>query len=150
MAQSYTNLIYHIVFSTKYRLPVITDEQKPLLYKYIGGTIQGLGGMSLGVGGISDHIHILAKLCPDRSVSDVMRELKAGSSGWMHRVFPDAENFSWQNGYGAFTVSSSQIKIVQRYIADQETHHRKYNFRNEFLMMLRVNKIDFEEKYLWK
>jgi REP element-mobilizing transposase RayT len=150
MAQSYTNLIYHIVFSTKNRLPVITDEQKSLLYHYIGGTIRGLGGVSLGIGGMDDHIHILAKLRPDKSVSDVMRELKAGSSGWMHRVFPDADDFSWQNGYGAFSVSYSQIKAVQKYITDQEKHHQKFNFRNEFIMMLRANKIDFEEKYLWK
>ncbi len=152
MAQSYTNLIYHIVFSTKNREPLITDEHKPRLYDYIGGTIRGLGGVSLGVGGMSDHVHILAKLRPDKSVSDVMRELKANASGWMKRVFPDASDFSWQNGYGAFTVSASQIKAVQKYIANQDAHHKKHNygFREEFIKILRANDIEFEEKYLWK
>ncbi len=152
MAQSYTNLVYHIVFSTKDRRPIITDENKSRLYEYIGGSIRGLGGKSLGVGGMSDHVHILAKLRPDKSVSNVMRELKANSSGWMKRVFPDASDFSWQNGYGAFTVSASQIKAVQNYIANQEEHHKKYNygFRGEFIKILRANDVEFEEKYLFK
>ena len=79
-----------------------------------------------------------------------MRELKANASGWMKRVFPDASDFKWQNGYGAFTVSASQIKAVQKYIAKQEKHHKKFNFRDEFIKILRANQIDFEEKYLWK
>ena len=152
MAQSYTNLVYHIVFSTKDRKPIITDENKTQLYEYIGGTIRGLGGKSLGVGGMLDHVHILAKLRPDKSVSDIMRELKANSSGWMKRAFPNSKNFSWQNGYGAFTVSASQIKAVKKYIANQEEHHKKnnYGYRDEFIKILRANNVEFEEKYLWK
>jgi putative transposase len=150
MPQSYTNLIYHIVFSTKNRQPLITDNLKSRLYDYIGGTIRKQGGISLAIGGISDHVHVLAKLRPDKSVSAVLRDLKANSSGWMHNVFPDLKDFSWQNGYGAFTVSASQIERVKEYIAKQEEHHRKVgSFRDEFVKLLRANKIEFDEKYLF-
>ncbi len=151
MVQSYTNLIYHIVFSTKNREPIIVEPLKSRLYEYIGGTIRKLGGISLAINGPEDHVHVLAKLRPDKSVSDVLRDLKANSSGWMHNVFPETKDFSWQNGYGAFTVSSSQIEKVKDYIANQEEHHRKHGtFRDEFVKLLIANEIEFEEKYLWK
>jgi putative transposase len=149
MAKSYTNLIYHIVFSTKDRRPLITAELKPRLYEYIGGTIRGLGGISLAINGVADHVHVLAKLRPDKALSAVLRDLKANSSGWMHDVFPDMQDFSWQNGYGAFTVSASQIAKVQKYIAEQEIHHAKKTFRDEFVGLLVANEIEFDEKYLW-
>ena len=148
MGQSYTNLLYHIVFSTKDRKPMITDEVKPRLYDYLGGTIRGLGGISLGINGMDDHAHVLAKLRPDKSVSYVLRDLKANASGWMHDVFPDMKDFSWQRGYGAFTVSFSQVDRVQKYIADQEIHHRERDFRDEFIRLLIKNGIEFDEKYL--
>lgn len=149
MPRSYTNLIYHIVFSTKDRRPVITPERQDRLYDYIGGIIRGLGGISLGINGMDDHAHLLAKLRPDKAVSDVLRDLKANSSGWMHDVFPDAQDFSWQNGYGAFTVSASQIVGVQKYIADQQIHHVKQSFEDEFVGLLRKNEIEFDRQYLW-
>ena len=149
MPQSFTNLIYHIVFSTKNRQPLITDDVKSRLYDYIGGTIRGTGGISLAINGMDDHVHVLTKLRPDKSVSDVLRDLKANSSGWMHYVFPELKDFSWQNGYGAFTVSASQVEKVREYIANQEEHHKKVgSFRDEFIKMLRANKIEFDEKYL--
>jgi putative transposase len=149
MPQSYTNLIYHIVFSTKDRKPLITGETQPRLYDYIGGTIRNLGGVSLGVNGMNDHVHVLAKLRPDKSVSDVLRDLKANASGWMHDVFPNLNEFSWQRGYGAFTVSASQIDGVRNYIADQEHHHSARTFKDEFVALLKANGIEFDDKYLW-
>ncbi len=150
MPQSYTNLIYHIVFSTKNRQPVITDDVKSRLYDYIGGTIRKQGGIALAINGMSDHIHVLVKLRADKAVSDVLRDLKANSSGWMHEVFPELKDFSWQNGYGAFTVSASQIEKVREYIANQEKHHRKIgSFRDEFMKLLRANEIEFDERYLF-
>jgi putative transposase len=128
MPQSYTNLLYHIVFSTKDRRPLITTDVKDRLYEYIGGTVRGLGGLLLAINGIEDHVHILARLRADRSVSDALRDLKANASGWMHDVFPEVNDFSWQRGYGAFTVSASQVEKVRRYIANQEEHHRKQDF----------------------
>ena len=150
MSQSYTNLIYHIVFSTKNRQPLITGEVKSRLYEYIGGTIRKQGGIALAINGMSDHLHVLAKLRADKAVSDVLRDLKANSSGWMHKVFPELKDFSWQNGYGAFTVSASQIEKVKEYIANQEKHHQKIgSFPDEFIKLLRANEIEFDEKYLF-
>lgn len=148
MAQSYTNLLYHIVFSTKDRKPLITNDVRTRLYEYIGGTIRGLGCVMIAIGGIEDHVHVLAKLRPDKSVSDVLRDLKANSSGWMHDVFPELRDFSWQRGYGAFTVSASQVERVRQYIANQEEHHRKQDFRDEFIGLLIKNGIEFDERYL--
>jgi len=94
MPDSYTNLLYHIVFSTKDRRPIITPDYEPRIYDYIGGTIRSLGGICLELNGTNDHIHLLAKLRPDRAVSDVLRDLKANTSGWMHDVFPALKHFS--------------------------------------------------------
>ncbi len=110
MSHSFTNLIYHIIFSTKNRRPIITREREDRIYDYIGGTIRGLGGVALAINGVEDHVHILAKLRADKPVSEVLRALKANSSGWMHEVFPEMRDFSWQRGYGAFTVSESNIR----------------------------------------
>jgi REP element-mobilizing transposase RayT len=108
MADSYTNLLYHIVFSTKDRRPLITPEYEVRLYDYIGGTLRRTGGISLELNGAEDHLHLLAKLRPDRALSDVLRDLKANATGWMHEVFPSLKDFCWQRGYGAFTVSQSK------------------------------------------
>lgn len=149
MPQSYTNLIYHIVFSTKNRQPLITRNVQSRLYDYIGGIIRQQGGIALAINGIDDHVHVLAKLRPDKAVSDVLRDLKANSSGWLHDVFPELKDFSWQNGYGAFTVSASQVEKVKEYISNQERHHQKIgSFRNEFIKLLSANEIEFDEKYL--
>ena len=138
-----------MVFSTKDRRPLITVDRQERLYAYIGGIIRGLGGISLGINGMEDHAHVLAKLRPDKALSDVLRDLKANSSGWMHDVFPEASDFSWQRGYGAFTVSSSQIGRVQRYIADQKVHHAAQTFEDEFVGLLIKNEIEFDPRYLW-
>jgi putative transposase len=99
---------------------------------------------------MNDHVHILAKLKPDKALSEVLRDLKANSTGWMHDVFPEMKDFTWQRGYGAFTVSSSQVGKVKEYILNQEKHHQKVGtFREEFIKLLIANEIEFDEKYLW-
>ena len=148
MSDSYTNLLYHIVFSTKDRRPLITPEYELRLYDYIGGTIRSLGGICLELNGSEDHIHLLAKLRADRAVSDVLRDLKANASGWMHDVFPSLKGFSWQRGYGAFTVSHSNVNEVRRYIARQKEHHRKVSFRDEFIQFLNANGIKYDERFI--
>ena len=148
MGDSYTNLLYHIVFSTKDRRPLITPEYEVRFYDYIGGTIRELGGISLALNGTEDHLHLLAKLRPDRALSDALRKLKANASGWMHRVFPSLEDFTWQRGYGAFTVSQSNVREVSEYIARQKQHHQKASFRDEFIQFLIANEIEFDERYL--
>jgi putative transposase len=148
MSQSFTNLIYHLIFSTKDRRPIITLDHQPRLYEYIGGTIRGLGGISLGIDGMEDHVHVLAKLRPDKALSEVLRELKAGASGWMHNVFPTLSDFSWQRGYAGFTVSQSNLQQVQRYLAGQKEHHQRVPFRDEFITFLNANEIEFDERYV--
>ncbi len=150
MPQSYVNLIYHIVFSTKDRNPIITEPCESRLHEYIGGTIRGLGGIALAINGTEDHVHVLAKLRQDKALSDVLRDLKANASGWMHNVFPDQKEFAWQNGYGAFTVSASQVDKVKNYIANQKVHHQTQSFQDEFVLALQRNDVEYDEKYLWK
>ena len=148
MSQSFTNLLYHLIFSTKERRPLIKIEYQPRLYGYIGGIIKGMGGISLGVNGTEDHVHVLAKLRPDRALSDVLRDLKSNATGWMHDVFPRVSDFSWQRGYAAFTVSQSHVKQVQRYLARQQEHHQKVSFRDEFILFLKANGIEYDERYI--
>src|SRR5438552_4370919 len=148
MSDSYTNLLYHVVFSTKDRRPLITPEVEPRLYDYIGGIVRSAGGISLALNGAEDHIHLLTKLRPDRALSDVLRDLKANATGWMHDVFPSLKNFSWQRGYGAFTVSQSNVEEVRNYIARQKEHHRKTSFREEFIQFLQTNGIDYDERFI--
>src|SRR3989475_7361540 len=145
MSDSYTNLLYHIIFSTKDRRPLITEDRQPRLYDYIGGTIRGLGGISLELNGTEDHVHLLTKLRPDKALSDVLRDLKANASGWMHDVFPELRDFSGQRGYGAFTVSHSNLEEVRQYITRQKEHHARISFRDEFIEFLKVNGIEYDE-----
>ena len=147
MGDSYTNLLYHIIFSTKDRRPLITPDYE-VLYDYIGGTIRDLGGISLALNGTEDNLHLLAKLRPDQALSGVLRKLKANASGWMHRVFPRLEDFTWQRGYGAFTVSQSHVQNVRHYIARQKRHHLRTSFRDEFIQFLMANEIEFDERYI--
>ena len=107
-----------------------------------------MGGISLELNGTEDHIHLLAKLRPNCALSDVLRELKANATGWMHDVFPSLNNFSWQRGYGAFTVSQSNVEEVRRYIARQKEHHRKVSFRDEFIRFLKENGIEYDERFI--
>jgi REP-associated tyrosine transposase len=148
MPQSYVNLTYHIVFSTKDRTPLIKEVYQTRLHEYIGGIIRAQGGIALAINGMPDHVHILAKLRQDKPVSNMIRDFKANSSGWMHSVFPELRDFSWQNGYGAFTVNSSGIETIRRYIADQQLHHQNRSYRNEFVELLNENNVEFDEKYL--
>jgi putative transposase len=148
MSDSYTNLLYHIIFSTKDRKPFITADYQSRLYDYIGGVIRGVGGISLELNGTEDHVHLLTKLRPDTALSSVLRDLKANASGWMHDVFPALKDFSWQRGYGAFTVSQSNVEEVRRYIARQKEHHRKTSFRDEFIHFLKANGLNYDERYL--
>lgn len=149
MGHSYTNLLYHIVFSTKERQPWLDSTVSARLYDYLGGAIRSEGGTSLNVNGCADHIHILAKLRQDKAVSEVLRGIKANSSGWIHRTFQPLRAFAWQSGYGAFTVSQSQVDKVKRYIANQQKHHQRVSFKEEFIALLQAHGIEYDERYLW-
>lgn len=144
---SYTNFLYHVVFGTKGRLPLITKELKPRLYEYLGGTVRGLGGIAFEINGIEDHVHLLVKVPPTIKFSDFLRDLKANSSKWVNEN--SSGKFAWQKRYGAFTVSESQFEIVRNYICKQEEHHKKFDYKQEFESFLKANKIEVDE-YLWK
>ncbi|MBI3941129.1 MAG: IS200/IS605 family transposase [Acidobacteria bacterium] len=147
MPSTYFQLQYHLVFCTKNRCPAITDCLEPDLYAYLGGILRSLGGMALATGGIADHVHILAGLKPIHSVAAVMRELKAGSSQWLHEQ-KGLARFSWQTGYAAVTVSPSARDSVRRYIQTQREHHRRRSFRNELIELLGRSGITYDERFL--
>ena len=144
---SYTNLLYHIVYATKERAPLITKTLRPRLHEYLGGTVRGLGGIALEINGTADHVHVLAKLRPTISVSEFLSKLKSGSSGWAKRQ--TAGRFGWQARFAAFTVSESQVERVRQYIRNQEQHHRKRTFEEEFKALLRAHNVDFDAAHLW-
>lgn len=143
---SHTNLLYHIVFATKERAPLITDALRPRLHEYLGGIARNLGGTALEINGVEDHVHLLVILPPTIAVSEFMSKLKANSSAWAKKR---NEYFAWQSRYGAFTVSESQVERVRNYIRAQEEHHRKTTFRDEYVALLRAHRIDFDEAHIW-
>lgn len=149
MPSTYTNLLYHIVFSTKERIPLITKDHQEELYKYIGGIIRAEGGVQLGIGGTSDHIHILARIKPAISVSDMLGKIKSNSSKWANDHKMKMRKFGWQEGYAAFTVSESQVPSVREYIRNQEQHHRRQTYQEEFLALLERHGIEYDSRYLW-
>jgi putative transposase len=148
MAHTYTNLIFHIVFSTRGHLPLIKPEYRKELFAYLGGLIKEKNGRVIIINGVSDHVHMLILLPPDMSVSDTIKFVKANSSRWMKQRF--GKPFGWQKGFGAFSVSRSAVAAVARYIRDQEAHHKKMDFKNEFTSLLKKNEVEFEEEFLWR
>ena len=149
MASTLTNLLYHIVFSTKSRKPMIIPELHDDLHRYMGGIIKGEGGVLFEIGGMSDHIHMAIKLKPVHSLSDIMQKVKGNSSKWMNEQNRLTGRFSWQDGYGAFSVSESQISTVMRYVREQAKHHRRQSFKDEFIQLLKRHGVEYGERYLW-
>ena len=148
MAHTYTNLIFHVVFSTEGRVKHLTKERRSELFAYMAALIEEKGGKALIINGIDDHVHILFVLPPNVALSDMMRFLKANSSRWFRLRFKVA--FAWQTGFGAFSVARSGVKATTKYIRDQEAHHAKRDFRQEFVEFLRKSEVDFDDEYLWK
>jgi REP element-mobilizing transposase RayT len=147
---TYTKLSYHVVFSTKYRRPTITGPIQERLYEYIGGIVRKQNGNLIEVGGIEDHIHLLLNLSPANSVSSAIRDIKANSSKWLNESGETNSRFEWQKGYSAFTVSHSQIEVVQQYIQNQREHHRSVSFEDEYVKILERHGISFERVHLFE
>lgn len=145
----YTKLAYHIVFGTKRRERIITPDIQTRVYKYLGGIINNLKGIPVEINGTSDHVHILAYVSPVISISDFMRITKSNSSKWINELPDYTYNFRWQSQYGAFSVSESQIQNVKKYIQNQEQHHLKISWEEEFIQLLKEHGIKYDEKYLW-
>ena len=149
MPSSYLCLHYHLIFGTKQRKPQIAADLAPRLYHYIGGIVRGVNGVLLAAGGMPDHVHLLVRLRATPSIADVLRDIKAGSSGWVHDTFAERTEFAWQIGYAAFAVSLSILGAVKEYIAMQEEHHRGTSFEEEFVSFLKKHEIEYDERYLW-
>ncbi len=141
MAHSYISSVFHIVFSTKQRMQLIRTDNLSRLWNYLAGIARNHGMQVLAVGGTESHVHILVVLPADTALSDAVRTLKANSSRWMRET---DRLFAWQEGYGAFSVSPSQLEKAKRYIANQLADHARHSFEQEFLAMLQAANIGFE------
>ncbi len=147
MASTYLSLHYHLVFGTKDRVGSIAPEWRSDLHGYMGGTIDGLGGVAECVGGVADQVHLLIRLKATHCLADVLRELKKASSTWVHEEM-GVKEFEWQEGYGAFTVGATGCERVVNYIKNQETHHRTKSFRDELIEMLERAGVEYDPRYL--
>src|SRR5882724_5704399 len=146
---SYVSSYFHYVFSTKNRQRIIIPNLQERLWPFIGGIARQNNMKAIEIGGIEDHVHILLSLPAAMAISKAAQLIKGGSSKWVHETFPEHRLFSWQEKYGAFGVSVSQIDKIIQYIRNQPTHHRKMTFQEEFLSLLKKHRIEFDERYLW-
>jgi putative transposase len=148
MPSTHLSLHYHLVFSTKNREAWFTLEHRERVHRYLGGIIRGMNGVAHAVGGTEDHVHIFAGLRATHCLADVMREVKADSSAWIHREIGLA-GFHWQEGYGAFTISAGHIEKVREYVLHQEEHHQGTTFQEEYVRLLKKGLVEYDDQYLW-
>jgi putative transposase len=146
MGSTYYSLHYHWVCSTKERRPFLRGDWRPLFHEYLGGTVRGLAGVPMKIGGVQDHVHALIGLKPTHCISDFVRELKKASSVWAS-THHEAQ-FEWQEGYSIFAVSASRMEAVSQYIERQEEHHRERSFEQELKELLERNGVHYDPKYL--
>jgi putative transposase len=149
MAGTYTQLFYHLVFSTKNRHQFINEQIERDLYKYVAGIFRNLDAACIEINGMPDHVHVLALLPPKIAVSDALRDVKANSSRWVHDNRLQLADFAWQDGFAAFTVSKSQVESVRQYIREQKSHHRTSDFKSELIALLDKHGVEYDERYLW-
>lgn len=147
MPSTHLSLHYHVVFGTKDRIAIIAPEWRARLHAYLGGVLREIDAIPESVGGVADHVHILAGLKATHCLSTVLRDLKRSSSEWV-RSTVGLRQFAWQEGYRAFTVSTSKREAVRKYIAEQEEHHRTRTFREEYVEFLQRHGVSFDERYL--
>src|SRR2546423_3679938 len=146
MSQTCGNIVVHLIFSTKQRRPLITPEIRPDLFAYLGGIVRELRATAIIINGACDHVHALVRIRPAHSIAEIARIIKTNSSKWIHEK--GYREFAWQAGYGAFSVSESNIPAVTRYIAMQDEHHKKHSFQEEFLSFLKKNNVTYDERYI--
>ena len=145
----YVSAYFHCVFSTKERRPLITPALRNRLWPFLGGIARQNKMKAIEIGGVEDHVHILLSLPPTMPISKALQLIKGGSSKWVHETFPEHRLFAWQEKYGAFSVSVSQLDKIVEYIKGQEEHHRKQTFQEEFMSLLKRHRIEYDERYLW-
>jgi putative transposase len=150
MPQSLANVLVHVVFSTKERRALLQDRELRIeMHRYIAGVCKTLECPAVIVGGVSDHVHVLANQSRTISLAEWVKEMKRASSLWAKNRHPEWESFQWQAGYGAFSVSQSQRESVRAYIDSQEEHHRQASFQDELRQLLKKQEISFDERYVW-
>ena len=149
MPQSLASVLIHLVFSTKHRQPFITPAVETELHKYMATVFRGCDSPALLVGGYEDHIHALFSLSRKWAIADVVEEVKTSSSKWIKTKGAEFRQFHWQSGYGAFSVSQSNVEKVKNYIANQKEHHSKQSFQDEFREFLEKHGVEYDERYVW-
>jgi putative transposase len=149
MGHSYSNLLVHLVFSTKGRACSLSPNVQEQLWPYLGGIARNAQMKALAVGGTDDHVHLLLSIPATLPVAKAVQSIKGNSSLWIHKNYPGFSAFSWQEGYGAFSIGVSQIGKTIAYISNQREHHQKTTFQEEFLAFLKANGIEYDERYIW-
>lgn len=149
MANTYTSLHYHFVFSTKNRERWIDQKIEQRIWAFMGGIARENKIHPIQIGGVDDHVHLLIGAPAILSPSKIAQLIKGGSSAWIHSTFPNLKSFKWQDGYGAFSVSKSSLPDVIQYIRDQREHHRARTFQEEYLAFLQRHEVQYDERYLW-
>jgi REP element-mobilizing transposase RayT len=149
MANTYSSLFYHLIFSTKNRVPHLSPDLEPRIWPYIGGVAEHHKMTALQIGGYDDHIHALVMAPPIIAPSQIAQFLKGDSSRWIHETWPSRRSFAWQEGYSAFTVSKSNAEAVIEYIKNQRTHHKRKTFQDEYREFLLQHGIVFDENFVW-
>lgn len=139
----------HCVFSTKERRSLITRDLQPRLYAYIGGIARKNRMKVIAIGGVDDHVHLLLSLAKTMDIAKAMQLIKGGSSKWVHEEFPEMRSFEWQEGYGAFSIGVGELERTVRYINRQAEHHKKKDFKVEFLSFLDAHGIEYEPRYVF-
>ena len=150
MANTYTQIHVQFVFAVKYRDGLINPSFKEELYQYIAGIIKHHNHKLIAINGMSDHIHIFIGMRPTQSISNLMQDIKGSSSKWINEKKFLKVKFEWQEGYGAFSYSKSQVSSVINYIKNQEKHHKKESFRDEYLNFLNSFEVEYDEQYIFK
>jgi putative transposase len=148
MSHTSGNILLHMIFSTHGRCPLIKPDFRADLFAYLGGIIREMDATALIINGTADHVHILLRTRPARSPADIARTVKTNSSRWVHEKWDS--KFAWQTGYGVFSVSESNVEAVKKYIAEQEQHHQKHSFQEEFIAFLKKNNVVYDERYIWE
>lgn len=150
MANTYTQLYIHYIFAMQNRLSLIQNNWQSDLYKYMNGIIEQQGHKPFAINGMPDHVHFLVSMCPKQSPSDLMFHIKRSSSLWINQHKFVAGKFSWQEGFGAFSYGKSQVSDITRYIDEQQKHHQKHTFHEEYLAFLKAFEVEYDERYIFK
>ncbi len=150
MAQTFSKMLVHVIFSTKERLPLIGSDWNDQLFAYMGGIIKSEFGYPIRINGVADHVHLLIDMKTSASAADMVRVVKSRSSHWLHETFADSAGFSWQGGYGIFSIGESQQQAAIAYINKQQEHHRRVSFQEEFLAFLQRYQVEYDPRYVWQ